>query len=139
MENFIKVSAHINKLIGYFGQYFEHAALSKEERRQFVRDSNRLHFKLLDDSDLTAYDQHLELAKKAYKSMLVKMNEQQIVEDILFCGASELSWEESSRSLSKLYRLNLHSKEIYAFYYLHEINHHFYIDTPLPRNEMITV
>lgn len=139
METFNKISAHINKLLGYFGRYFEHATLSKEERRQILVRSNRLHLTLLDDGDLTAYDEHLELAKQAYRSMLLKMNDQQLIEDILFCGSSELSWEESSRALSDLYRLDLNSKEIYTFYYLHEINNHFYIDTPLPRKEMVAV
>lgn len=138
MKDFIKVSAHINKLLGYFGKYFDHVSLSRTEREQILGISNHLHRKLLDTSDLTAYDQHLELAKNAYMSMLLKMSNQQIIEDILFCGASDLSWEESSRSLSDLYRLDLHSKEIYTFYYLHEINNHFYIDSPLPIHKTVT-
>ena len=88
---------------------------------------------------LVAYDQHLELAKSAYRSMLHKVSHQQIVDDILFCGSSGLSWEESSCSLSNLYRLDLHSKENYAFYYLHEINNQFHIDSPLPKRETVTL
>ncbi len=132
MNDFIKVSAHINKLLGDFSEYFDHASLSNTERQQILNISNHLHRKLLDDSDLTAYDEHLELAKRAYRRMLLKMNNQQLVEDILFCGSSELSWEETSRSLSDLYRLDLNSKEIYTFYYLHEIKNQFFIDSPLP-------
>jgi len=139
MNDFIVISAHINKLLGYFCQYFNHESLSKAERQQVLNHSNHLHLKLHDEGDLTAYDQHLELAKSAYRIMLLKMNRQQIVEDVLFCGSSELSWEETSRSLSDLYRLNLHGKEIYAFYYLHEINNHFYIDSPLPMHETANV
>ena len=137
MENFINVSAHINKLLGYFGKYFDHASVSKIEGQQIVSHSNSLHRKLVEESDLTAYDQHLDLAKSAYRSMLLKINHRQIIEDILFCGSSELSWEEASRSLSDLYRLDLHSKEIYTFYYLHEINNHFYIDSPFPIHETV--
>lgn len=132
VENFIRVSAHINRLLGYFDQYFDHATLSKAEQRQIQSHSDQLHLKLLVDGDLKAYDQHLELAKQAYKKMLLKMGNQQIIEDILFCGSSDLSWKESSRSLSDLYQLELHSMEIYTFYYLHEINNQFYIDSPLP-------
>ncbi len=132
MQDFNVVSTHINKLISYFCQYFEHESLSQEDRRQILSLSNRLHLKLLTDKDLSAYDQHLDLAKTAYKSMQLKINQQQIVDDILFCGSSDLSWDETSWSLSLLYQINLHSKELYAFYYLHEINNHFYIDSPLP-------
>jgi hypothetical protein len=132
MNDFIRVSVHINKLLGDFSKYFEHALLSKTERQRIENISNNLHRKLLDDSDLTAYDEHLELAKRTYRRMLFKMNNQQLVEDILFCGSSELSWEETSRSLSDLYQLDLNSKEICTFYYLHEINNQFFIDSPLP-------
>ncbi len=139
MENFIKVSAHINKLLEYFGEHFNHASQSRPECLQVHDQSNRLHRKLVEDGDLLAYDQHLELAKSAYRNMLDKLNHQQIVDDILFCGSSELSWEESSCSLSNLYQLDLHSKEIYAFYYLHDINNQFYIDSPLPMRETVRV
>ncbi len=132
MQNFIVVSTHINKLLGYFCQHFNHESLSKEDRQQVLSLSNRLHLKLLDTGDLDAYDQHLELAKSVYKIMQIKINHQQIVEDILFCGSSELTWEETSRSLSDLYQLNLNSKEIYTFYCLHEIKNQFFIDSPLP-------
>lgn len=135
MQNFIVVSTHINKLLSSFCQYFNHESLSQDERQEVLNLSNRLHLKLLKDKDLSAYNQHLELAKSVYKIMRAKINHQQIVEDILFCGSSDLSWEETSLSLSLLYQLNLHSKEIYAFYYLHEINNHFYIDSPLPLPE----
>lgn len=137
MQDFIVVSTHINKLLEYFGNYFEHESLSRIERQRIATISNHLHCKLLEDRELTAYDQHLELAKSAYRIMRVKINHQQIVEDILFCGSSELSWEKTSQSLSDLYQLNLHSKEIYAFYYLHEINNHFYIDSPLPIHKAV--
>ena len=139
MNDFIKVSAHINTLLGDFSNYFDHVSLSRTERQQILNISNHLHHKLLDDNDLTAYDEHLELAKRAYRRMLLKMNNQQLVEDILFCGSSELSWEETSRSLSDLYRLNLSSKEINTFYYLHEIKNQFFIDSPLPRRETVTL
>lgn len=139
MNEFIKVSAHINKLLGDFVNYFDHTSLSRTEREQMLDMSNYLHHRLLDDSDLTAYDEHLELAKRAYRRMLLKMNSPQLVEDILFCGSSELTWEETSRSLSNLYRLNLHSREIYAFYYLHEVNNHLYIDSPLPMHKTVNV
>lgn len=135
MQDFNVVSTHINKLLYYFCQYFDHESLSQEDRRQILSLSNRLHLKLMTDKDLSAYDQHLDLAKTAYKSMQLKINQQQIVDDILFCGSSDLSWDETSWSLSLLYQINLHSKEIYAFYYLHEINNHFYIDSPLPLPE----
>ena len=115
MQDFIVVSTHINKLLGYFCQHFNHQSLSKEDRQQVLNLSNRLHLKLLGTGDLDAYDQHLELAKSVYKIMQIKINHQQIVEDILFCGSSELTWEETSRSLSDLYRLDLNSKEIYTF------------------------
>lgn len=137
MQDFIVVSTHINKLLGYFCQYFNHESVSKEDRRHILSLSNRLHLNLLDASDLNAYDQHLELAKSAYRIMQMKINHQQIVEDILFCGSSELSWEKTSQSLSDLYRVNLNSKELYTFYYLHEINNHFYIDSPLPTYEAV--
>ena len=139
MENFIKISAHINKLLEYFGEHFNHVSLSRAECLQVLGQSNRLHRKLVKDGDLLAYDQHLELAKSAYRSMLHKVSHQQIVDDIMFCGSSGLSWEESSCCLSNLYRLDLHSKEIYAFYYFHEINNQFYIDSPLPMRESFTV
>ena len=139
MENFIKISAHINKLLEYFGEHFNHASLSRSECLQVLDQSKRLHRKLVEDGDLIAYDQLLELAKTAYRSMLHKVGHQQIVDDILFCGSSERSWEESSCCLTNLYRLDLHSKEIYAFYYLHEINNQFYIDSPLPMRETVTV
>ena len=139
MEKFIKVSAHINKLLEYFGRYFNHASLTRAECLQVLSQSNRHHRKLVDDGDLIAYDQHLELAKSAYRSMLNKVSPQQFADDILFCGSSDLSWEESSRSLSDLYRLDMHSKEIYGFYYLHEINNQFYIDSPLPTRQMVSV
>ncbi len=133
MKDFIVVSAHINKLIQYFCQFFDDETLSKAEREQIQQHSNHLHVKLIQEKDLSAYDQHLEFAKSAYGAMLLKINHQQIVEDILFCGESELSWEETSRSLSNLYRMNLNSKELYTFYYLHELNNNFYIDSPLPK------
>ncbi len=97
--------------------------------------SHDLHQTLIDQGDLSAYDQHLELAESAYKSMLNKVNHQQIIDDILFCGSSDLSWEESSRCISNLHHLNISSKEVFAFYYLHEINNKFYIDSPLPTRE----
>ncbi|SHJ05370.1 hypothetical protein SAMN02745165_01424 [Malonomonas rubra DSM 5091] len=137
MNDFIVVSAHINRLLGYFCQYFSHESLSKAVRQQILSDSNRFHLKLRDDGDLPAYDQHLELAKSAYRIMLLKLNQQEVVDDILFCGESELSWEETSRSLSDLYQLNLNCMELYTFYYLHEINNHFYIDSPLPQPEAV--
>lgn len=139
MENFIKISAHINKLLEYFGRYFNHAAISRTECLQILSQSNYLHRKLVDDGDLIAYDQHLELAKFAYRNMLKKVKSQQIIDDILFQGSSELTWEESSCCLSDLYQLDLHSKELYTFYYLHEINNHFYIDSPLPIRETVNV
>ncbi len=111
--------------------YFDHVSFSEAERRKIISHSTCLHHKLLADRDLSAYDQHLELAKLAYRCMLHKINQQQLVDDILFCGSSELSWEESSKSLSALYKIDLHGKEIYAFYYLHEINRNFYIDSPI--------
>ncbi len=139
MENFIKISAHINKLLEYFSEHFNHVSLSRAECLQVLEQSNRLHRKLVEDGDLIPYDQHLELAKSAYRSMLHKVNHQQIIDDILFCGSSGLSWKESSCSLSNLYGLDLRSKEIYTFYSLHEINNHFYIDSPLPTRETVTV
>lgn len=139
MKDFIKVSAHINKLLGDFAKYFDHASMSRAECLKVFDRSNRLHCKLVQDSDLIAYDQHLELAKSAYRSMLQKVVQQQVVDDILLCGSSGLSWKESSCCLSNLYGLDLHSKEIYAFYYLHEINNQFYIDSPLPMRETVTV
>lgn len=139
MEIFIEVSVHINKLLKCFGEHFNHASLSRSECLLILDQSNRCHHKLVDDGDLLAYDQHVELANKAYRCMLLKVNHQQMVDDILFCGSSGLSWEESSRSLSDLYQLYLHDKEIYAFYYLHEINNQFYIDSPLPTRQMISV
>lgn len=132
MQDFIVVSTHINKLISYFCRYFDHESLSQEDRQQVLSLSNRLHLKLIDTSDLDAYDKHLKLAKSVYRIMQIKINHQQIVEDILFCGSSELTWEETSRSLSDLYRLDLNSREIYTFYYLHEIKNQFFIDSPLP-------
>lgn len=138
MEKFIRISAHINKLLEYFGEYFNHASLSRADCLQVLGQSSRLHRKLVDDSDLIAYDQHLELAKSVYKSMLNKVCNQQIIDDLLFCGSSGLSWEESSCCLSNVYRLDLHHKEIYAFYYLHEINNQFYIDSPLPTRQTVT-
>ncbi len=139
MEKFIKISAHINKLLEYFGKHFNHAPLSRAECLQVLGQSNRLHRTLVKNGDLFAYDKHLELAKSAYGSMLHKVSHQQIVDDILFCGSSGLSWEESSCCLTNLYQLDLHSKEIYAFYYLHEINNQLYIDSPLPLRETVTV
>lgn len=137
MKDFIKVSIHINNLLGCFDRYFKHASFSEAESRQILNHSNQLHRRLVEESNLTAYDRHLELARSVYRIMLLKINHQQIIEDILFCGSSELSWEETSRSLSDLYRIDLHSKEIYTFYYLHEINNGSFIDSPLPTCETI--
>jgi hypothetical protein len=132
MNDFIKVSGYINKLLGDFGEYFDHALLARTERQQIETISNHLHRKLLGGHDLMAYDEQLELAERTYSKMLFKMNNQQLVEDILFCGSSELSWEEISRTLSDLYRRDLSSKEIYIFYCLHEIKNKTFIDSPLP-------
>ncbi|BCR04882.1 hypothetical protein DESUT3_19510 [Desulfuromonas versatilis] len=63
--------------------------------------------------------------------MLKKFGNQQIVNDILFCGSTERSWEETGFLLSNLYEVDINSKEIYAFCYLYEINKMKYIDSPL--------
>lgn len=137
MKEFIVVSAHINKLLGYFCQYYNHETLAETDRLQVMGHSNRLHLKLLEEGDLAAYDKHLKLAKSVYRIMRLKINHNQIVEDILYCGSSDLSWEETSQTLSDLYQIDLQSKEIYAFYYLHEINNHYYIDSPIPMHTMV--
>lgn len=138
VKTFIDISSHINKLLEYFGRYFNHSSLARTECLQILNQSNQLHCKLLVHGDLTAYDQHLALAKAVYGRMLTKINSQQLIDDIVFCGNSQLSWEESSRSLSDLYRLDFHSKEIYAFYYLHEINNFLFIDSPLPSRTTVS-
>jgi hypothetical protein len=63
--------------------------------------------------------------------MFEKLKSQQIVYDIIFCGDSEFSWEETKTFLRNLHEIDMHSKEIYAFYYLDEINNMRYIDGPL--------
>ncbi len=84
------------------------------------------------------FDASLELHEGEVLGLIAQgLTNQQIAEDILLCGSSGLSWEESSRCLSNLYRLDLHSKEIYAFYFLHEISNQFYIDSPLPMRQTV--
>ena len=139
VENFIKISSHINKLIVYFGTFFKDEAMSRDERLKFSTQSSLLHRKLVDDSDLISYDKHIILAKQAYKIMLNKVKSQQIVDDILFCGSSEFSWEETRTFLLNLYGIDMHIKEIYAFYYLDEINNMFYIDSPLPSRNSVSL
>lgn len=132
MENFIRISNHINQQIVYFGTYFCDETMSREECMEFSKKSTSLHHNLVDNGDLIFYDKHLDLAQKTYEIMLRKVKSQQIVDDILFCGSSGLSWEATKTFLIDLYGIKMHSKEIYAFYYLHEINNMFYIDSPLP-------
>ncbi len=132
MENFIKISGHINNLIVCFGSFFSDDSMSRNECLKFAEQSSLLHRKLIYEKDLNSYEKHIDLAKKTYKIMLEKVKSQQIVDDIIFCGASELSWEETRNVLRNLYGIDMHSKEIYAFYYLEEINNMRYIDSPLP-------
>lgn len=63
--------------------------------------------------------------------MFGKVKNQQIVDDIIFCGASERSWEETRKILLNIYGIDMHYKEIYAFYYLEEINNMHYVDSNL--------
>ena len=139
MENFIKVSSHINQLIIYFGTFFSDDTISRDECLKISSLSSLLHRNLIDRGDLISYDKQLVLAKKAYEIMLKKVKSQQIVDDILFCGSSERSWETTRTLLLNIYGINMHSKEIYAFYYLHEINNMFYIDSPLPKRVSASV
>lgn len=135
MENFIKISAHINNLIVCFGSFFSNDSMSRNECMKYTVQSLSLHRKLICEKDLNSYDKHIHLAKKTYKIMFEKIKSQQIVDDIIFCGDSELSWEETRTFLRNLYGIDMHSKEIYAFYYLHEINDMRYIDSPLPSRQ----
>lgn len=139
MENYIKVSNHINRQILYFGAYFSDGAMSREECLKFSTLSSLLHRNLVNSGKLSYYDKHITLAKKTYEIMLRKVKSQQIVNDILFCGSSERSWEETRKLLLNIYEINMHSKEIYALYYLHEINNMFYIDSPLPERVTASV
>lgn len=98
MENFIKVSAHINNLILCFGSFFSHDSISRNECLKLSEQSSLLHRKFIYEKDLALYDKHISLAKKTYKIMFGKVKNQQIVDDIIFCGASERSWEETRKS-----------------------------------------
>ncbi len=139
MENYIRVSNHINRQIVYFGTFFSDVRMSREECLQFSSQSSLLHRNLVDSGDLTFYDEHIELARITYGLMLRKVKNQQMLSDILFCGSSERSWEETRALLLDLYEVNMHSKEIHAFYYLHEINNMSYIDSPLPTRNSASI
>ncbi len=132
MEKFTKVSGHINQLIICFGTFFNDGSITRDECLEIAMQSTLLHHNCVERGDLISYDMQIELAKKTYKIMLGKVNIQQIVDDILYCGSSDLSWEATRTFLLDLYRIDMHIKEIYAFYYLHEINNMRYIDGPLP-------
>lgn len=137
MENFIKVSGHINNLIVCFGSFFNDDSMSRNECLKLAAQSSLLHRQLIYEKDLNFYDKHIVLAKQIYKIMLEKVKSQEIVNDIIFCGASDLPWEETSSVLRDLYGIDMHSKEIYAFYYLEEINNMLYIDSPLPSRNSV--
>lgn len=138
MENFIKISGHINNLIVCFGSFFSYESMSRNECMNFSVQSLLLHRKLICEKDLDSYDKHINLAKQTYKIMLGKVKSQEIVDDIIFCGDSDLPWEKTSAVLRNLYGIDMHSKEIYAFYYLAEINNMLYIDSPLPSRHSVS-
>ena len=138
MENFIKISGHINNLIVYFGSFFSDDSMSRNDCLKLAAQSSLLHRKLIYKKDLNLYNKHINLAKQTYKIMLEKVKSQEIVDDIIFCGASDLPWEEASTVLRNLYGIDMHSKEIYAFYYLSEINNELYIDSPLPSRHSVS-
>lgn len=138
MENFIKISGHINNLIVCFGSFFNDDSMSRNACLKLAAQSSLLHRQLIYEKDLEFYDKHIDLAKKIYKIMLEKIKSQEIVDDIIFCGASDFPWEETSLVLRDLYGIDIHSKEVYAFYYLEEINNMFYIDSPLPSRHSVT-
>ena len=137
MENFIKISGHTNNLIVCFGSFFNDDSMSRNECLKLAAQSSLLHRKLIYEKDLGFYDRHINLAKQIYKIMRGKIKSQEIVNDIIFCGASDLPWEETSSVLRDLYGIDMHSKEIYAFYYLEEINNMLYIDSPLPSRDSV--
>ena len=138
MENFIKISGHINNLIVCFGSFFNDDSMSRNECQKLAAQSSLLHCQLIYEKDLNIYDRHINLAKQIHKIMREKIKSQEIVNDIIFCGASDLPWEEASTVLRDLYGIDMHSKEIYAFYYLEEINNMLYIDSPLPSRNSVS-
>lgn len=113
--------------------------MSRNDCLRLAAQSSLLHHQLIGDRDLTYYDRHITLAKQVYKIMLNKVISQEIVNDIIFCGSSELSWDETRTFIQNLYGLDMHSKEIYAFYYLNEINNMLYIDSPLPSRDSMSL
>ncbi|SEA26198.1 hypothetical protein SAMN05660420_01642 [Desulfuromusa kysingii] len=138
MENHIKVSSHINQQIVYFGTYFHTNTMSRKECLALAEHSSSLHCDLVDSGDLAYYEKHISLAKQVYQLMCQKLNNPQLINDILFCGASDRTWEDTGALLSELYGITMHSREISAFYYLHEINEMLYIDAPLPARDSIS-
>jgi len=138
MENFIKISGHINNLIVCFGSFFNDDSMSRSECQKLAAQSSLLHRQLIYEKNLNFYDKHVGLAKQTYKIMLEKVKNQEVVDDIIFCGASDLPWEEASTVLRDLYGIDMHGKEIYAFYYLAEINNMLYIDSPLPSRHSVS-